>query len=161
MNGFLGVQRFEFTKDSLVEAYSFLGQAGVKSFEAVALFAGQLQGTSARIERVIFPLQRSYKTKSGLLYEVDGDELHRINMELYKNNLKLFAQIHSHPGEAYHSETDDEFAIVATIGGLSIVVPNFAQENLDHRTWAYYRLSKNSVWNELEQQSVEELIIIK
>jgi hypothetical protein len=160
MNGFLDVQRFEFPKECLVEAYSFLGQAGTKSFEAVALFAGQMEGTTARIQKVLLPLQRSYKTKSGLLYEVDGEELHRINVELYKSNLKLFAQIHSHPSEAYHSETDDEFAIVATIGGLSIVVPNFAQEKLDHLTWAYYRLSKNSAWIELEFQSVKELIII-
>lgn len=36
------------------------------------------------------------------------------------------AQVHTHPGDAYHSATDDRWPIVSQAGFLSIVVPFFA-----------------------------------
>jgi hypothetical protein len=161
MTGFLNVKKFEFNKKSLEQAYSFLKAAGKESFEAVALFAGSIEGGHAIIKEAILPLQKSYKLESGLMYAVDGKELHRINVWLYENKMSLLAQIHSHPKEAYHSETDDEFPIVATIGGLSIVVPNFAKGNLNHMNWAYYRLSVDAEWSELSESDIDNLIEIK
>jgi hypothetical protein len=35
--------------------------------------------------------------------------------------------VHTHPEEAFHSPTDDRFAIVQSPGFLSLVIPNFAQ----------------------------------
>lgn len=40
--------------------------------------------------------------------------------------LKILAQLHTHPGRAYHSEVDDEWAIVRHVGALSLVLPYFA-----------------------------------
>jgi proteasome lid subunit RPN8/RPN11 len=160
MIGFLDVQVFEFDGEKVNEAYSFLRKAGEKSFEAVALFAGVIDGPKAKITEVILPEQTSYKLKSGLMYAVEGDELHRINVWLYKNNIKLIAQIHSHPTEAYHSETDDEFPIISTVGGLSIVVPNFAVDKLNYSDWAFYRLSESATWDELDVDTVRKIINI-
>lgn len=160
MIGFTGINCFEFHYGCLSEAYSFLKKAGKKSYEAVALFAGKVEGNNAIVSEVICPLQESSRSQYGLMYTVDGKELHRINLWLYQNRLKLIAQIHSHPSEAYHSETDDEFPIVTTLGGLSIVVPYFAKEPLNHVNWAYYRLYSETYWKELNQTEVEKLIKI-
>lgn len=160
MNDFLNLKCFEFHKDCLSEAYSFLRKAGNKSFEAVALFVGIIEGNKAIIKNVISPLQESSRSHYGLMYTVDGTELNRINLWLYKNKLKIIAQIHSHPGKAYHSETDDEYPIVTTLGGLSIVVPNFAQETINHHNWAYYRLISETNWKELSQSEIEKIIKI-
>jgi hypothetical protein len=160
MKGFLDIQRFEFDYSSVKEAYSFLNKAGKKSFEAVALFAGRIDGDVAIIDNVIFPLQESLKTRYGLLYTVDGEELHRINLWLYKNNLKLIAQIHSHPTEAYHSDTDDEYPIISTLGGLSIVVPYFARYPPNYEDWSYFRLDDHITWKELNTSEIEKLIKI-
>lgn len=160
MNGFLDITYFEIQNDCLNQAYSFLKKAGTKSFEAVALFAGRIENCNAFISEVVCPLQESSRSEYGLMYTVDGKELHRINLWLYKNNLKLIAQIHSHPTEAYHSETDDEFPIVTTLGGLSIVVPYFAKDTLNHLDWAYYRLLSETHWKELDKSEIEQLIKI-
>ena len=80
------------------------------------------------------------------------------NLWLYENKLKLLAQIHSHPSEAYHSKTDDEFPIMTTLGGLSIVVPYFAKHRLNHLDWAYYRLFSETNWIELNQSEIKNLI---
>src|SRR5689334_5825278 len=111
MNGFLDIQCFQFSSSCLEKAYSFLKEVGEKHFEAVALFAGEIDDDKVLIKETICPAQSTARTKKGLLYSVKGDELHNMNIWLYKNKLKLIAQIHSHPNEAYHSETDDEFLI--------------------------------------------------
>ncbi len=160
MIGLIEIENFIFKKEHLIEMYSFLGDAGNEQFEAVALFAGEIENNQANIKRVIYPKQKTYKTEQGLMYFVDGDELHNINMWLHANKLMLIAQIHSHPTEAYHSAMDDEYAMISTFGGLSIVVPNFAQDPLDHLEWAYYRLSLESIWEEITKPEVEQLIKI-
>jgi proteasome lid subunit RPN8/RPN11 len=160
MNGLIDINSFEFESRHIDEAYSFLKKAGKKSYEAVALFAGKLEGKMAIVTEVICPLQVSSRSQYGLMYTVDGKELHRINLWLYQKKLRLIAQIHSHPTEAYHSETDDEFPIMTTIGCLSIVVPYFAKEPLNHFDWAYYRLISETFWEELNHVEVIKLIKI-
>lgn len=45
---------------------------------------------------------------------------------LRQRDEKLVAQVHSHPGEAFHSQGDDERAASFHTGFLSIVLPNYA-----------------------------------
>jgi hypothetical protein len=106
----------------------------------------------------IIPAQNSYQLESGLLYSVPGEELFRINKLLYEHQLTLIAQVHSHPGAAYHSDTDDAYPIVTVQGGLSIVVPNFGHDAFDLDDWAVYRLSDKNEWKLLEEGEVRELI---
>jgi hypothetical protein len=154
------VTRFEFSRLAIEQAHEFLRSVGEEEFEAVALFGGLIDGAVARITTTITPVQKTYKTEYGLMYRVEGMELHRINKWLHENKLLLLAQIHSHPTEAYHSEMDDEYTIVSTVGGLSIVVPDFAQKRLNHHQWAYYRLDKKGQWRELGEQEIDNLIKI-
>jgi hypothetical protein len=160
MSGLTALNKFQFPRSVLEKAYTFLQEAGKERFEAVALFAGTVEGTNAYVKEAVLPLQKSYKLSSGLMYSVEGDELHRINVWLYQNKLKLIAQIHSHPQEAYHSETDDAYPIMSTEGGLSIVVPNFARSKMDYLTWAYYRLKPQMDWVELTDNDIHNLIEI-
>ena len=46
---------------------------------------------------------------------------------LRERKLKVVAQVHTHPGEAFHSEADDEWAIIRHRGALSLVLPRFAE----------------------------------
>ena len=72
---------------------------------------------------------------------VEADELHRLNVWLYENAERLAIQVHSHPTEAFHSDTDDAYPIVTTLGGLSLVVPDFARYGVRGPETALYRLS--------------------
>jgi len=134
--------------------------AGKQGLEGVALWAGRLDGPGFRVSKTIIPKQTALGLSSGLLYLVDGDELHRLNVELYRERLTLIAQLHSHPGEAYHSDTDDEFPIATTEGSLSIVVPNFARGPLDPSSWAVYRLQPEG-WIRLHERNASDLIRIE
>ena len=68
------------------------------------------------------------------------------------------AQIHTHPGEALHSATDDEWPIVSQAGFISIVIPDFAlgQPSLEN-AWIG-RLHINGEWQKLA--SMREALIL-
>ncbi|MBI2270277.1 MAG: Mov34/MPN/PAD-1 family protein [Bacteroidetes bacterium] len=139
-------------------AYKHMREAGKHQLEGVALFSGKENENIFRIEKTIVPEQHAMSLEDGLLYSVSGDELHRINVWLYENKMSLIAQIHSHPTRAYHSATDDAYPIVATVGGVSIVVPDFAFGEADINCCAVYRLHPEKGWIELDKKIKNELI---
>lgn len=124
------------------ETQRHLQATGRRGLEGMALWAGSVDGTTARITEVIIPRQEGHRTEHGLAVSVEGDELHRINVHLYKTRQKLLAQVHSHPTEAYHSRMDDRYAIATALGSFSIVVPDFATGPFAILEFATYRLLK-------------------
>ena len=107
------------------------------------------------------PVQRHLRTESGVLVMVEAEELFNTNVWLYKEGLTLVAQLHSHPTDAYHSETDDAMPIVAAGGGLSLVVAYFARHPFSLADYAVYRLTPEEGWVELTNEEVDELIVIE
>jgi hypothetical protein len=157
MNGFLTINKIHLPNECLKRAYTHMRKTGMHGLEGVALFAGRESGATFNILEVIIPKQKSMRLETGLLYAVDEEELHAINVWLYNNNMSLIAQIHSHPSEAYHSDTDDAYPIVATLGGISIVVPDFASGPIDLHNCAVYRLSPDAIWIELNKKDKIDL----
>lgn len=45
---------------------------------------------------------------------------------LRETRRRIVAQIHTHPGRAFHSDVDAEWAIIRHVGALSLVLPRFA-----------------------------------
>jgi hypothetical protein len=58
-------------------------------------------------------------------FVVDDAWLNDFWLELGATNMGVRVQVHTHPGEAFHSHTDDEFPIIHTPGFLSLVIPTF------------------------------------
>jgi hypothetical protein len=123
-----------------------LRDVGLEGLEGMVLWAGRFAGATFQVTDAIVPQQQGHRTEHGLAVSVPGDELHRINMWLYRNKLRLIAQVHSHPGHAYHSETDDEYAIATALGSFSLVVPDFAVRPFSLAECAIYRLTRGSCW---------------
>ncbi|MCF8379388.1 MAG: Mov34/MPN/PAD-1 family protein [Bacteroidales bacterium] len=160
MKGFTHIDKVVVSMTHLGNAFDYLYYAGKKRAEAVSLFAGYSEDNSFYIEELIIPKQKCFKGKHGLMYTVDGEELHRINTWLFENKMSLIAQIHSHPEEAYHSPIDDRYPIVDTFGGFSLVVPYYATGILSMKDWACYRLSEKNKWNELSESQINTLFQI-
>lgn len=129
------------------ETQAHLHLSGTAGLEGMALWAGELNGERFEVRATIIPQQHGHRTAHGLAVSVPGPELHRINMWLRRNRLRLIAQIHSHPTEAYHSETDDRYAIATALGSFSIVVPDFAVRPFSLNDCAVYRLSLRPWWH--------------
>ena len=65
---------------------------------------------------------------------VDTSEGAKVVSEARKRGLEIVAQVHSHPGGAFHSCTDDEYAFSYSKRFLSIVVPNFGKDGMEPLT---------------------------
>lgn len=161
MKGFTNINKVIVPLSCVHETHSHLAEVGREQFEGFALWIGKEDGDVFRVERTIIPEQEGLRSEDGVCVSVGGDELHRINVELYQNKQLLIAQIHSHPTEAYHSTTDDTYPIATTIGSLSLVVPDFAINSFELRECAVYRLEPTGRWTQLTESEVESLIIIE
>jgi len=122
------------------ETQKHLQATGRRGLEGMALWVGTVAGPAAKITEVIIPEQQGHRTDHGLAVSVSGDELHQINVHLYKTKQRLIAQVHSHPTEAFHSTMDDRYAIATALGSFSIVVPDFATGPFKIADFATYRL---------------------
>ena len=158
-NGLLDITTIYLPKSCAYEALAWMYKAGRRNVEGVALWAGIRDGNSFHIKRTIIPEQSAGNIEDGLIYVVRGDELHRISLELFDTGMQLVAQVHSHPGEAYHSDTDDAYPIVTVLGGVSVVVPNFATGGLNFNEWAVYRFMHKTGWTALNQ--IEKDLLVK
>ena len=131
---------------------------GSHGWEALILWLGEIgpEEGKARVIEAFVPNQKPIKGEDGVGYFVDSKTLFQLNKNLSETGLRLIAQVHSHPTEAFHSAADDRYAIVTTDGGLSLVVPNFGHAVAHPTAWANYRLF-GSDWKELDIAEVRLL----
>ena len=134
------VEQFQVPATIVKQTEEALRSAGGEGYEAFVLWSGQQIGRLFTVRTAHVPRQDSYRLASGLCVRVDGSELHRLNVWLYESGEVLAVQVHAHPDDAYHSETDDTYPIVATLGGVSVVAAEFCREGLFSRSTAIYRL---------------------
>jgi len=135
----------------LDKTFEFLQNLGKKKLEAHALWIGK-ENDSFMINDVVIP-----KQNNGMInFEVNPQEIHRINVLVNQKGLQLIAQIHTHPYDAFHSEIDDEGAILLLPGSLSIVIPNFGFiDKEDFGQWAVYCFDGKE-WKEVDEKEVRE-----
>lgn len=152
------VRRFLIPAAMLDDTRTALRHWGCRHQEGRVLWAGQMiDKSSFQFLRIVVPRQDNtfYSTS------VDHAEIERMNLNLYAEELVLAAQVHTHPNSAFHSELDDEMAICAQVGCLSLVVPFFATSPLsDLRNVAVYRLETNA-WRLLEEPEARDLIEVQ
>lgn len=137
-----------------------LQAAGRQGHEAFVLWGGRAQGSAAfRFEQAYMPRQTATRSERGLLVVVEGAELFRVNRDFYRLGLILAGQVHSHPTDAYHSATDDEYPLITLRGGLSAVVPDFGRGG-ERRLgeWAWYRLAGTGDWAPVEAETTIRVV---
>lgn len=153
-----GITAFAVPEDIADVTDDQLRAAGNEGVERFVLWSGTVDGTTFRVQTAHVPKQSAYKTDRGLFVRIDGDELHRLNVWLYTNREQLGIQVHSHPTDAFHSELDDSFAMVTILGGLSIVVPDFALGGIRGDGVAVYRLM-NEGW--VDVSAAAQLVVFE
>lgn len=161
MTGFLDIDCVRVPREIVLEGHRFLRLAGKQHMEGICLWVGYREGTNFVVTDLLIPRQRGVSSDAGLCAIIDGQELARIGRMLYEANKVLFGQLHSHPTEAYHSVTDDENSIVTTLGGLSLVIPDFATRPFQLDDCAIYRLDDKGVWAEVAPRDAANLIRIE
>jgi hypothetical protein len=147
-------------RGAVARMHAFLAEAGRAGSEGFTAWAGVQEGSRFVVHETVIPRQRGISNRSGLCVLIDANELFLMNRWLYEKGLTLIAQIHSHPTDAFHSELDDEIPIATTQGCVSIVVPDFARYPFSIASCAVFRLSTQSLWEEMSPAEASSLIKI-
>lgn len=125
--------------------------------EGLVVWSGVLEKDARIVRTCLHPRQRC--TVVGV--DVPIEEAQRINEVLNEMDETLLAQIHSHPGDAFHSYTDNNFAITFTLGFVSIVVPFFGRQGLSDlcrcSIWVHEGYGK---WRMLSEDETKTAMII-
>lgn len=90
-------------------------------------------------------------------YEIDSGWLTRYWFCIARDKRAIRAQIHTHPGAAFHSTTDDQFPVVSHPGFISIVIPNFAIGILSLENAWVGRLETDGRWRAVAVNTVIEI----
>lgn len=105
------------------ETLAHLREAGREGRECVVFWLSERPVIpGATIREVYRPEQRAVRD----MFHIPLAGMTGLMAHLRAHKLGLAAQVHSHPGRAFHSRADDEWAVVRHEGALSIVVPHFA-----------------------------------
>lgn len=121
-----------------------LQEGGRVGHERAVLWLGK---GAQRIDELYEPRQQ---TRADQFY-FDSQSMQMLFAHLREKRLRVLAQVHSHPGRAFHSEADNGWAIVRHAGALSLVLPRFAEEaTVDNflSLAATYLLSGSNDWEE-------------
>lgn len=124
---------------------SILRRAGGEEQEAMLLWLASADSSELSVVETYVPEQIAGRC----WFEVPPSAMRALMGHLRLNRLRAVAQVHSHPGRAFHSDADDEWAIVRHEGALSIVVPDFAElitPGSFFRDTATYRLTRRDRW---------------
>ena len=148
----LGVRRFWVPDTIARRSVELMQRAAAGGAEIFIVWTGVPEGETLTFRRLLVPRQTPLRTRHGLLVHVDGQALFELNRDCHSNGDVVAGQIHAHPTDAYHSEADDELAIVRLPGGISVVAPDFARGGIaDADRWACFRLDAQSRWTPLPQ----------
>lgn len=120
--------------DKTIEFFRALGK---DSLEACGIWVGEEQNDLFEVKEVWFPKQEN----TIISYYISAIDVHHLNVKLNKNNYSAIAQLHTHPGDAFHSTVDDEHTILNLPGSFSIVFPNYGSIPVNAISkWMVYRL---------------------
>ncbi len=115
-----GAPLLRLTGTVLAKTFDVLRTCGRGECECVVYWTGPLSADA--IDEVEHPAHE----RCPFGYQVDDSWLTRFGFRLALDRRSVKAQLHTHPGRAFHSQIDDDWPIVLQSGFLSVVIPRFA-----------------------------------
>jgi hypothetical protein len=142
---------------ALERARLFFEDRGTLGFEGTAMLAGT---SAAGVTRCVIPDQHARRGPfGGVSVEVTDQGKLELATALALDE-RYLARIHSHPGDAFHSETDDRNPGLTAEGALSIVVPFFGlglRRGLEACAVFVYRQGE---WLEIPETRLPEYVVV-
>jgi hypothetical protein len=139
------------------QTLGFLTQSGNRNKEGIVLWLGRRTSSDSLASHVYQPI---HTAASDFFYIPQQGMAHMLSF-MGNNSVSVLAQVHTHPREAFHSQADDQWAIVRHLGALSLVLPNFAR-NVTAGTFmelaATFRLDIHNEWSLVPQNHLPDVL---
>jgi len=130
---------------------------GERFEEGFVAWSGVATSKVIKVSSVLIPPSNGSEHFGGLM--LSDDAMQYLADEMIKKGETLIAQVHSHPREAFHSETDNSYPLIHRAGFLSVVIPHFGRYGFDefHR-FRTYEYVANGMWKELDGKTTRRRI---
>lgn len=129
--------------------------------ERLLLWSGVIDATGeALVRTVIAPVHEPL----GPRVVVDSRTWRGVLEALRRQDQMLLAQVHSHPGDAFHSHGDDERPAEHSDGFLSIVIPNYGrgvQRPADCAVFEYVITGSGGDFYEVPSRDIPRRVLIE
>lgn len=130
-----------------------LRKAGSRGREGIVLWLGYRTDQHIQVTDAYQP----HHTSKADMFHITPAGMIALHDELRQRRRMVAAQVHTHPGRAYHSKADDRWAIVRHVGALSLVIPNFAFDTTTNEfldTAKVFRFSNEGKWCPVPQTNL-------
>lgn len=146
----------------LDETRAFFQDRGAEDCEGTGLWVGKPAGSAGKIDivRLFVPEQTAIPYGFGACVQLSPHAHYTLTDNLASDE-RFYVRIHSHPGEAYHSDCDDQNPILTHEGAISVVVPFFARDPIRLDRCAVYSYERSHGWMELGVSAIRELFLVK
>lgn len=151
-----------FIPEALVRrTWAFLREHGAHRQEGMALWGGRTDGDPILVTKLVVPAQTAVRTAAGVCVAMAEQAKLGLRSQLRRGE-HLVIRVHSHPGRAFHSRTDDENLVISHDGAISIVVPSFARDMRDDLTGAaVYEYAATRGWSRLTPRDLAERFVVQ
>lgn len=143
------------SRSALEQARVFFEDRGQHGLEGTAMLAGP----DGAITRCVIPDQVGRRNRFGVSVEVTMRGKLELAAALADGELYR-ARIHSHPREAFHSETDDRNPGLTSEGALSIVVPDFGHGLRCGLTACAIYVRRHARWVALDRAAINDITVV-
>src|SRR5688572_12167842 len=106
----------------ILETVDHLQRLSAGARESVVLWLAQRTGGTSVVRTVFVPLQETAVD----YFTIPAEGVRDVLRQCRDDGVYVAAQLHTHPFEAFHSEADDELALIRHKDALSFVFPKFA-----------------------------------
>jgi proteasome lid subunit RPN8/RPN11 len=131
-----------------------LAPATARGHEGIVYLLGQTDGFTSIALSVFRPV--AHTTRGS--FHVDTAAMRQVVEAANAHGLQVVGQLHTHPGEAFHSDGDVAGALIRFGGFISIVLPEYGKHLPDFRDAAIYMFSGSERrWVDLTADDVSVL----
>lgn len=141
------IKSFQIPNSIFNQTLDQLRKIGNQHKEGIAYWTGVLNDSNAVIRNVIFADEYVEFHNDKLFARVPLTGVFKIGEKIHQLNEILFAQIHTHPMEAFHSYVDSTSPISHRLGFISIVIPYFGNKIDSLLQCKVYEYKGKASWN--------------
>lgn len=136
--------RYLVSPSVLKETFERFRGCGRGDHECQVLWTGPWNN-AGQITEVVHPVHSAHSGG----FELESEWLTRFLLQIATRGQGVRVQVHTHPGEAFHSLVDDLYPIVHVPGFLSLVIPNFALGPVGFESAYLAEIQNDGRWREV------------
>lgn len=137
----------------LETSFGHLRSCGAAAAECVVLWVSSQERPQV-IDEVVHPVHSA----SAVGYDIDPLWIGEFWLDLANRRRTVQAQVHTHPGSAYHSSRDDDLPLIHTEGYVSVVIPRFATGSVCLSDVHIARRTADGSWT---AHAVDEVLVVE